>query len=89
VVTYADGTTQEFTLGFSDWTLNGGTREPLPYNSIVGAMPYRNSTTGQQARVNYVFYMEVALDPSQPVASIRLARVGTGILHVAAIAVTG
>lgn len=78
--------TQEFALGFSDWTLNGGSRDPLPYNSIMATMPYRNSTTGQQARINYVFFMEVALDPSQPVASIRLARVSTGILHIFAIA---
>jgi predicted alpha-1,2-mannosidase len=89
VVTYADGTTQEFTLGFSDWTLNGGTRDPLPYNSIVATMPYRNGTAGQQARVNHAFYMEVALDPGQSVASIRLARVGAGILHIFALAVSG
>ncbi|GER90379.1 hypothetical protein KDW_45410 [Dictyobacter vulcani] len=42
-VNYTDGTQQTFTLGLSDWTLNGGTQAPSFSNQPVGTFGYRNT----------------------------------------------
>ena len=87
-ITYTDGTTQAFTLAFSDWTLNHGTSNLLPGNRIVATMTYRNSSTGQQARTTYVFYTSVSLTAGKIVQSVALpGTVTQGRLHIFAVGV--
>jgi predicted alpha-1,2-mannosidase len=48
---YADGTTSQIDLSFSDWTLGGG-GDTLHYgNVIVGTTPYRNESGGGRDNV--------------------------------------
>ena len=73
VVHYTDGSTQQLTLGFSDWTLGAGGYEPLPGDTTVSAMPYRNSTSGDRQQVDtYVFATSGALTAGKTVASVTL-----------------
>jgi hypothetical protein len=87
-VNYSDGSRQAFTLGFSDWTLNGGSMAgPTFGNGIFATMPYRNQTTGPENVKTYVFYAEVALQSGKTLKSVTLpASVNQGRLHVFAIA---
>lgn len=85
-ITYADNTTQTFTLGFSDWTLNGGTASPSFNNQVALSMPYRNTPKGEEIKNVYVFYAEVGLDTNKTLQSVTLpSSVNTGRLHVFAI----
>ena len=85
-ITYTDGTTQAFTLAFSDWTLNHGTSQLLSGNSIAATMTYRNSSTGQQTRTTYVFYTSVRLTAGKIVQSVILpGSVTQGRLHIFAV----
>ena len=71
---YSDGTTQVTTLGFSDWTLGGGSRTPRPGTAIVSSMPYRNQGLlgGQEQVRTYVFAATLAIDPAKTVVSLTL-----------------
>ncbi len=82
-ITYTDGTTQTFTLAFSDWTLGGGAGTPIAGNSIAITTPYRNTPTGKQTEKTYVFYTEVALLAGKTVQSVTLPSVWG--LHVFAL----
>jgi outer membrane protein assembly factor BamB len=75
-ITYADGTTQTFTLALSDWTLGGGKVQPLPTNYIVATMPYRNTSTGKQLVKTYVFATMVGLWPGKALRSLTLPSKG-------------
>jgi len=87
-ITYSDGSTQTFTLGFSDWTLNGGGAQPLAGNSPAATMPYRNSNGGKQTLQTDVFYTAIALQAGKAVASVTLPAAPTqGHLHVFAMTV--
>jgi len=89
-ITYSDGSTQSFSLGFSDWTLNGGAAQPLPGNSPAASMPYRNGSAGKQTLQTDVFYTDVALQAGKAVASVTLPAAPTqGGLHVFAMTVAG
>jgi hypothetical protein len=82
-ITYTDGSTQTFTLAFSDWTLNGGTAKVIAGNSIAVQMSYRNQPSGKQSVTTYVFYTEVALQAGKTVQSVTLpSSVSAGQLHV-------
>ena len=87
MVTYTDGSTQTFTLAFSDWTLNGGRSTILPGDSIAVQMSYRNTPTGQQTNhPTYVFLTSVTLAAGKTVKSINLpSSVSQGTMHVFAI----
>ncbi len=88
-ITYFDGTTQKFTLSFSDWTLNGGGGTLLPNNTTVLTMPYRNTPNGKQAENTYVYYTDVALIPGKIIQSVTLpSSTNQGRIHVFAIATT-
>ncbi len=88
LVTYADGTSAPFTLGFSDWTLGGGKDKPTYDNQIALRLPYRNTRVGRDRSECYVFQVTVPLDRTREIASIRLpAQVSHGKLHVFAVAV--
>lgn len=84
-ILYTDGTTQNFNLGFSDWTLNGDKKEVMEGNDAVASLPYRNSGSGKSNTKNYLFYTSVPLDPEKMVDSIILPDENTtdqGEIHV-------
>ncbi len=85
-ITYTDNTTQTFTLGFSDWTLGGGSAQPSFGNLKAATMPYRNTPTGKQTVTTYVFYTDVALQLGKTIKSVTLPLSATpGQLHVFAV----
>jgi hypothetical protein len=86
-ITYTDGSTQAFTLAFSDWTLNGGRSMPLNGNQVVATTPYRNSPNGVQlGQMPNVFYTSVALQAGKTIKSVTMpAHANRGQLHVFAI----
>lgn len=83
-VNYTDGTTSRATVGFSDWTLNGGGSKPIPGDTTAVATGYRNTANGGRDGVKtYVFATKVPLDVSKQVASITLPVTGsTGTVHL-------
>jgi hypothetical protein len=82
-ITYTDGSTQAFTLGFSDWTLAGGL---LPGDTEVAHVPYRNSPAGASNSATYLFTTTAPLQAGKTVQSITLpANVNQGEIHVFAI----
>ena len=87
-ITYSDGSTQTFSLGFSDWTLGGGTVSPSYGNLVVATVPYRNTPGGRdnaQNRPN-VFYASVTLQPNKTVVSVTLPVAAAGAqMHVFAV----
>ncbi len=86
-ITYTDGTTQNFTLGFSDWTLGGGGGSPSFGNQIAATTAYRNTPTGQQSDKPNVFYTDVTLQSGKTIQSVTLPSQTTGgQLHVFAFA---
>ncbi|MFF4489957.1 GH92 family glycosyl hydrolase [Streptomyces sp. NPDC001544] len=83
-VTYTDGTTSQATVGFSDWTLNGGGSKPRPDDTTTVTTSYRNTASGGRNTVKtYVFATKIPLDPAKQVASITLPVTGsTGTAHL-------
>lgn len=83
-VTYTDGSTAKATVAFSDWTLNGGARQPLPGNTAAATTAYRNTGSGGRDTVKaYVFSVKVPLDPAKTVASLTLPVTGaSGTVHL-------
>ncbi|OIJ85081.1 hypothetical protein BIV23_44785 [Streptomyces monashensis] len=83
-VTYTDGSTAKATVGFSDWTLNGGSTKPLASDTTAVTTAYRNTGSGGRDGVKtYVFATKVPLDPSKKVASVTLPVTGsTGTDHL-------
>ena len=77
-ITYGDGSTQSFTLAFSDWTRGGGGTPRLSTNYVVATMPYRNLSTGKQQETTYVFATLVGLVPNKPLRSLTLPTSETG-----------
>jgi len=90
-VEYSDGTTQSFTLGLSDWTLDGGgAARPSYGNGIAAILPYRNTGQGGREMVQtYVFYAAIPLRGGQAITQVTLpVTTGPGRLHLFALAVT-
>jgi len=90
-VMYSDGTTQSFTLGLSDWTLDGGgAARPSYGNGIAASLPYRNTGQGGREVVQtYLFYAAIPLRGGQPITQVTLpVTTGPGRLHLFALAVT-
>jgi len=87
-INYTDGSTQLFTLGFSDWTLGGG-KSPISFgNGKLATLLYRNTATSFQLVTNYVFYADVAMQPGKTVKSVTLPKTttGGGTMHIFSIA---
>jgi len=90
-VVYSDGTTQSFTLGLSDWTLDGGrTARPSYGNGIAASLPYRNTSQGgREVLQTYLFYAAIPLRGGQVITRVTLpTTAGPGHLHVFALTVT-
>ncbi len=86
-IAYTDGTKQQVTLRFSDWTLNGGTANLLPAESIAATLPYRDNGAGKDHITNYLFVASITLAPGKHTRSVTLpTKVNTGQLHVFAVA---
>jgi hypothetical protein len=77
-ITYADGSTESFTLALSDWTLSGGVARQLSTNYVVASMPYRNTATGAEQVTTYVFATVVGLQPGKPLRSLTLPSADVG-----------
>src|SRR6185437_8034630 len=72
---YSDGTTSEYWLGFSDWTLGGGGGSPAFGNQLAATTAYRDCagcTGGQDAVKTYVFYAALPVNPSKTLTSVTL-----------------
>jgi hypothetical protein len=86
---YSDGSTAEYWLGLSDWTLNAGTAKPSYGNQIAATLPYRNCagcTGGRDTTTTYLFSTSVPVDPSKTLAGVTLPSGATqGSLRVLAV----
>ncbi|HEX3617095.1 MAG TPA: GH92 family glycosyl hydrolase [Solirubrobacteraceae bacterium] len=83
---YTDGSSAQYWLGLSDWTLNGGSSQPSYGNQTAISLSYRNCSycsPAQQTVATYVFYAAVPVDPGKTLASVTLPNgASTGTLHV-------
>ncbi len=89
LITYADGGTQPFSLGFADWW--GST--PVPGGDVVVTAAYLNTETGRQDQNVSVYYASVPLQAGRAVRYVTLPDVSQGVatgqiaMHVFAAAV--
>jgi predicted alpha-1,2-mannosidase len=85
-VTYTDGTTGTVELGFSDWTLGGGSQNPGFGNVIVAKTPYRNQVGGgNELVVTHIFATKTFTAPEgKTLKSVKLPN--NDGLHVFALA---
>jgi len=82
-ITYTDGTTQQFTLGFGDWA-NGS---PPTGAQVAVTSAYGNSQSGTTSWKTAVFYDPVTLASGKTVQSVTLPAAGSQPLHVFAAAI--
>ncbi|MET8851414.1 GH92 family glycosyl hydrolase [Amycolatopsis sp. NPDC004625] len=95
-VTYTDGSTQQGSLGLSEWLLQGGAETPQFGNTVVASVPYVNSAFPrymfrlQRPYTSYLFATApIALDPAKQVRSITLPpSTGPGQAHIFTYAVS-
>ncbi|MBB4676058.1 GH92 family glycosyl hydrolase [Crossiella cryophila] len=74
-VTYTDGSTGTFDLGFSDWTLGGGGGSLMYENVIVAKTPYRNGIGGKQEVPTHILATKPLTAPEgKQIASITFPR---------------
>jgi predicted alpha-1,2-mannosidase len=88
-LTYTDGTTQQVTVGFSDWTLGGGTQQPSYGNVIAVHTSYRDVAGGGKDVVgtNVFATAPIALQAGKTLQSVTLpSTVNGGTMHVFAVA---
>ena len=74
-ITYTDGTTQTFTLTFTDWYANN----PPPGGDIVTSLAYHNTATNPRVRKVSLYYNSVALDPAKTVRYLTLPNISQGV----------
>jgi predicted alpha-1,2-mannosidase len=83
---YSDGSSAQYWLGLSDWTLNGGGSKPSYGNQTAISLSYRNCSycsPAQQTVPTYLFYAAVPVDPGKTLSSVTLPDgASTGQLHV-------
>jgi predicted alpha-1,2-mannosidase len=85
-VTYTDGSTQQIPVAFSDWTLGAGAFSPLPSDTIVAKIPYRDLIDGaSQPVAMYVYATSAALQPGKTVASVTLPTASGGNIGIFAV----
>jgi beta-glucosidase-like glycosyl hydrolase len=70
-IVYTDGTTQSFTLSFSDWWANSA----APGGDILATLPYLNINGGRQDQQVSVYYTSVALQPGKTIRYLQLPNV--------------
>ncbi|MBW6439034.1 glycoside hydrolase family 3 C-terminal domain-containing protein [Actinoplanes hulinensis] len=74
-VTYTDGTTQTFTLTFTDWYAN----RPAEGGSIVTSLPYHNTASNPRVRKVSLYYTSTALDSAKTVRYLTLPTISQGV----------
>jgi hypothetical protein len=88
-VHFSDGTSQNVTLSFSDWTLNGGSASVQSGNTVAVTTPYRNTSTGGRdtVRTDVFATSAISLPSGKTVTGVTLpSSTNQGTLHVFAIA---
>jgi len=90
-LTYANGTSQTVQLGFTDWTLNGGSASGESFsNSVVASLAARNcsSCSGSQSVGTYLFAAAVPVAAGETLERITLpsSTDNGGMIHVFAVA---
>lgn len=86
VVTYADKSTQNITIRFSDWTRNAGGSAVADGNAIVVTCPYRKTGSSKNDVPVYLFSFSATLSSTQPVVSLGLPQTTqSGDIHLFAI----
>jgi predicted alpha-1,2-mannosidase len=86
-LTYTDGTQQQVSVGFSDWTLGGATAAVGHGNKVAAQMSYRNSAQhGRATTPTYVFALKIPLAAGKALRTVTLPSTTGGTLHVFAIA---
>jgi predicted alpha-1,2-mannosidase len=84
-VYYTDGSTQQFTVSFSDWW------NPASTDQVVVTMPYQNQPAGQFQHPASLYYTSVPIQPGKQVAAVALPATGTSPgpgMHIFAIAIS-
>ncbi|MEV0639473.1 GH92 family glycosyl hydrolase [Streptomyces sp. NPDC050619] len=83
-LTYTDGSTQQVTVGFSDWTLGGGGQKPSYGNTVAVRSAYRFSAGGKDDVDSCVFATApITLTAGKKLASVTLpASTSGGRMHV-------
>ncbi|MEU3979069.1 GH92 family glycosyl hydrolase [Streptomyces sp. NPDC026672] len=88
-LTYTDGTTQQAQIGFSDWTLGGGSQQPSFGNVVAVHTTYRDVMGGTVDPVGTEVFATapIALQAGKQLASVTLpATTSGGDMHVFAVA---
>ena len=83
---YSDGSSVQYWLGLSDWTLNAGNSQPSYGNQTAIKLSYRNCSycsPTQQSVATYVFYAAVPVQAGKTLTSVTLPSGATmGELHI-------
>ncbi|HEX3779873.1 MAG TPA: glycoside hydrolase family 3 C-terminal domain-containing protein [Pseudonocardiaceae bacterium] len=77
-ITYTDGSTQPFTIGFGDWA----STTPYPGSVVAATSAYGNTATGTSPWKASVYYDSVALQTGKTVRSVTLPNDTASPLHV-------
>ncbi|WP_405591659.1 GH92 family glycosyl hydrolase [Streptomyces sp. NBC_01190] len=88
-LTYTDGTTQQAQIGFSDWTLGGGSAQPSFDNVVAVHTTYRDVLDGTTDPVGTDVFATapIALQAGKQLASVTLPATTTGgDMHIFAVA---
>lgn len=83
VITYTDGSTQNFDLGFGDWA----STSPYPGGQVAVTSAYGNTNSGTSPWKASVFYDSVELAAGKTVQSVTLPDSGSSPVHVFAAAI--
>lgn len=86
ILHYSDGSQQNVTLGFSEWTLNKGKARPAFGNQVMYTMPYHNTPNGQVRVQTYIFFAQVTLQTGKTLQSVTLPDPAHGQMHIFALA---
>ncbi|HSZ40884.1 MAG TPA: GH92 family glycosyl hydrolase [Trebonia sp.] len=82
---YSDGTTQQYWLGLTDWTLNGGGGSLSYGNQKAASTTYRNcdGCTSADNTDTYMYYTAVPVNPGKTLTSVTLpSGSSSGELHL-------
>jgi predicted alpha-1,2-mannosidase len=88
-LTYTDGTTQQADIGFSDWTLGGGSDQPSFGNTVALTTTYRDVMGGTTDPVGTDVFATapIALQSGKQLATVTLPATTTGgDMHLFAVA---
>ena len=82
-ITYTDGSTQQFTVGFGDWA----STTPYTGGQVAVTSAYGNTASGTSPWKATIFYDAVTLQAGKTVQSVTLPGSGSSPLHVFAAAI--